>query len=137
MKFDANSVEDKEVSFGPLPEGEYELIIDDAEETTSKAGNEMLKVTMTVVDKNRKVWDYFVFSNDVGKQRLKSLCNALEMPEGFEHESDLVDKVVPAKLKVDGDNNRVAWYITDDGSNKKVTKAAKEARVELDDSLPF
>lgn len=47
--------------FTPIPPGEYRVRIEAAEETTSKAGNEMIKLTLAVSGMNSKLWYYLVF----------------------------------------------------------------------------
>lgn len=49
--------------FTPIPPGEYRVRIEAAEETTSKAGNEMIKLTLAVSGMNSKLWYYLVFPN--------------------------------------------------------------------------
>ena len=47
--------------FMPIPPGDYRVRIEEAEETVSKAGNEMFKLTLSVSGKKNKLWFYIVF----------------------------------------------------------------------------
>ena len=47
--------------FAPIPPGDYRVRIEEAEETTSHAGNEMFKLTLSVSGKKNKLWFYVVF----------------------------------------------------------------------------
>jgi hypothetical protein len=51
--------------FEPLPEGRYNLVVENAELTTASTGNEMIKTTFHVTDGifiNRKLWSNFVLT---------------------------------------------------------------------------
>lgn len=49
--------------FTPIPPGDYRVRIEEAEETMSQAGNEMIKLTLSVSGRNNKLWYYLVFPN--------------------------------------------------------------------------
>ena len=50
--------------FSPLPPGDYRVRIEEAEETQSKSGNDMIKVTLSVSGKSNKLWHYIVFPRE-------------------------------------------------------------------------
>ena len=51
--------------FSPLPPGDYRVRIEEAEETQSKSGNDMIKVTLSVSGKSNKLWHYIVFPRQI------------------------------------------------------------------------
>lgn len=73
--------------FGVMPEGVYELIVNQSEVKVPSSGKgEMLSLEMEVLDgefKGRKVWENFTLKNDnekavqIGRGKLSSLCRAL------------------------------------------------------------
>lgn len=73
--------------FEPIAEGTYEAIITEAKIDKSSAGNDMIKVTLTIRDDvqqqfaKRKLWDYLVYS-DKAKWKLQQVAKALKIPEG-------------------------------------------------------
>ena len=52
----------KAESFGIIPEGDHRVRIRDAEETKSKAGNDMIKLTLDVSGHKGALWYYIVFN---------------------------------------------------------------------------
>ena len=63
--------------FSPLPPGDYRVRIEEAEETQSKSGNDMIKVTLSVSGKSNKLWHYIVFprENDMNYTKRKQMTN--------------------------------------------------------------
>ena len=63
--------------FSPLPPGDYRVRIEEAEETQSKSGNDMIKVTLSVSGKSNKLWHYIVFprENDMNYIKRKQMTN--------------------------------------------------------------
>ena len=63
--------------FTPIPPGDYRVRIEGAEETRSKAGNEMFKLTFSVSGKKNKLWFYIVFPypEDVNYPKKKQMTN--------------------------------------------------------------
>jgi hypothetical protein len=62
MRFQAKS--DEEL-LNLLPEGEYDFFVKQAEDTVSKKGNEMIKLTLGILDSNNKehmLFDYLLES---------------------------------------------------------------------------
>lgn len=120
--FDANAPTEGATSndYTPFPAGTYTLIIDECQETQSKAGNDMLRVAMTVSGgehDGRKVWDYIV--PDAAAflvQKLKNLSlsaglvtlTSADQLEGCTVRAKI--KVEPAKGDYDA-SNKVQDYI--------------------------
>ena len=110
--------EDAEWSEGgdwsPLPEGDYNLKIENVEECTSKANNIYQKWTFEVAEGHgtgRKIWHNIVISGSdqavgYGKSRLKAIAeitgvnvNSLDA-ENSEDVAPLLGKIVGARLKI-------------------------------------
>lgn len=60
-----------------VPDGEYDLVIEDANEKTSKAGSEMVEVRIAIQDgdypNSAAVWEYLVFPKEDDEERTKRL----------------------------------------------------------------
>ncbi len=67
MSYSFNPLSDEELdSFSLLPEGEYSFLVAKSTRKTSKSGNAMAELVLTLWDVNGKpvsVFDYLVFSN--------------------------------------------------------------------------
>ena len=107
----------------PFPAGDYTLAAALYEETTSKAGNEMIKIEFNVVGPThagRKVWDYFVLNQQVGLSRLKSFVGATGQDASQVLNTDMLrsamGKQFTASIKVEAgsgqysDSNKIATY---------------------------
>jgi len=94
--------------------GEYEFIVHEAEEQLSKAGNEMIKLTLRIQPQNTTVFDYLVFS-EKNAWKIDSFLASLggEIAEGKE-----ID-VQPAMLK--GRSGR-AQFTTEEYEGRKSNK---------------
>ena len=89
----------------PLPAGRYDVIVDNAELTPTKAGDgQMVKMTMTVqgpTHKGRKVWDRLNIENpnpkavEIAQRRLAQIAKAL----GKQGIGD-TDELIGVKLNV-------------------------------------
>lgn len=66
--------------FEPIPAGDYTLEIEEVKEQVSKAGNQMLNITFSVIDegeyKGKKIFEYYVLT-EKALWRLKELFIAL------------------------------------------------------------
>lgn len=70
----------------PLPEGDYRCRVMDVEESTTRNGDEMWRLTLEVAGgthAGRRVFDNLVFS-DRALPRLKLFCSALGLPASGE-----------------------------------------------------
>ena len=72
-------------SFAPIPVGDHRVRIRDAEETKSKNGNDMIKMTLDVSGHSGSLWYYLVFMPDnpqMVNQRLGSIFNSFGITPG-------------------------------------------------------
>ena len=68
--------------FTPLPDGVYKVRVGGAEESLSQAGNEMITLTLDVIDgefTGRKIWDRLVFTPNM-MWKIKHVCEELGLP---------------------------------------------------------
>tara|TARA_B100001113_G_scaffold353635_1_gene358863 strand:+ start:1703 stop:2125 length:423 start_codon:yes stop_codon:yes gene_type:complete len=85
--------------FDALPEGRYNLTVENAEVTTASTGTEMIKVTFVVNDekfKNRKLWHNFAMT----QKSLIYLYNFLKAGGSSLLDEDDVDTPVIAKSMI-------------------------------------
>ena len=151
MKFTAKT--DKEIAEEKLlPEGEYGFEISGGEDTTSKAGNDMIKLTVRVFKDDGKfllVDDYLLESM---MYKIKHACDACGLQEQYESGnlfgSDFIGKTGMLKLKIQRDttgnypdrNSIVDYIVPKDGEESvkpKGSNAAAEAGDGLEDEIPF
>ena len=135
--FDPEKVEEK--NYICLPKGEYEVRIDDVVQKQSKAGNDMLELSLTAfTDEGQKVrmFDYIV--NPSGLWKLKTICNNVGIAfDGTLEEQLLVGKTLKAKVELRpasekyAERNQVSAYIE--------TPVEKSGTVPQpgDDDIPF
>jgi hypothetical protein len=91
-----------EQSFKPIPVGEHRVRIAQAEESTSQAGNQMIKLTLEVSGHNSKIWHNVVFMPDkqqLTNQKLGELFNSFEIQPGNFNLASWIGKVGAAKVK--------------------------------------
>jgi len=136
----------KENDFKILPAGIFEAEIIEVEDKISKAGNEMLVLTLNAFgEKGEKVRVYDYVVNPSGLWKLKSICRCLNLEfSGTLDEQLLVGKRFKVKLKVkpEGDypaKNEVEHYeegvSTTNPSQQKTTSA--DSSKPKDDDIPF
>lgn len=128
-----------------IPDGEYDAEIAEAEETTSKKGNDMLKLTVRVWAGGggpRVIFDYIVVPSSLYK--LKQIAAATGQMPAFEA-GELGAKGVQGKslrvsLKTEKDKsgafpdkNAVARYLPQEAGAQPHTKAQPAD----DDGIPF
>jgi hypothetical protein len=83
---EAGSTQEKK-PFEPIAEGVYEAVISEVKVEKSSAGNDMIKMTVTIRDDvnqnfaKRKLWDYVVDS-EKAKWKSQQIAKALAIPEG-------------------------------------------------------
>lgn len=115
---DLSDAEDTSNDFKPLPPGTYTVIVDKIEQKKSQAGNNMLAITMSVVDSKRKLFDNILLDHSnpevvkIGRGRAKSLFMAgFGKPTGnfIELQGKLVDCRVGLD-KRDATKNQVQSY---------------------------
>jgi len=71
--------------FGPpLPRGRYKFIVEDANDTISSGGNDMIALVLTVTEgeyEGRKVWENLVFGSDKALWRIKQFLQAVGLDD--------------------------------------------------------
>ena len=115
MRFTPTSEED---AAGCLPKGEYDAVVSTAVETTSKAGNDMIAIELTVYGQggrtvNVKDW---LLSN--GQRKLQGFCKSAGLWDIYQAgeltAAGCLNRNVTVSLKIeDGDygpQNKVAYY---------------------------
>jgi hypothetical protein len=143
MKFRPQTEEEASASTRKvLPAGIYDAEVLLAEETRSKAGNDMLKIKLAVYRPNggqELVWDYITDTS----YRLGQLMTACGLSDQYQkgevHPDELEGKSFKVTLKVDpargeySARNSVGRYGT---ATPKPTTSA-EASTEAEDDIPF
>jgi hypothetical protein len=87
--------------FTVLPEGDYDVIISEVEKKQSSAGNDMLKLTLTIRTDiaqdghKRKIWDYLV-DTEKAKFKFQQVAKGLDFAEGAKY--DTIDEFAEAIL---------------------------------------
>lgn len=141
--FDMRSVEaPKKGSYEPIPEGDYPLLITDAEVKDTKAGTgQYLNVTMEITAgdfKGRKLWHLFNIANPnpeavrIAKEQMKAMMLASGLPEDkcvVKDVGDFCGMSFMARVKVDGDKNKIHYFIQNLAPEQqaKVKQEAKKA----------
>lgn len=121
--FDSNDY--TEQSFKPIPVGDYRVRIASAEEQTSNAGNQMIKLVLDVSGYNSTIWHWVVFMPDkkeLTNQKLGELWNSFGIQQGNFNLQSWVGKVGAAKVKHEdrnGETNaKIAYFISKDRQDK-------------------
>lgn len=139
--------------FAPLEPGEYLAYVENAEETTSNGGNDMLKLTVKTVGNeegnNRTLFHYLVFGYDHSLEAAKRLMTALKQDVNGMTQIEAVPLIgQPCKIQVKHDTyegklqHKIHYFhdsITEDEEARivgKITKGDFTAK-ELDDLPPF
>ncbi len=121
--YNANDYE--EVTFKPIPEGDYRVRIASAEEQISSAGNQMIKLVLEVSGHNSTIWHFLVFMKDNQKmtnQRLGQMWNSFGIPMGNFNLSTWIGKVGAARIRHENHNGditaKIAFFINKDRQSK-------------------
>lgn len=122
--FEARDYEEQ--SFKPIPVGEHRVRIASAEEqTSSKSGNQMIKLVLDVSGYNATIWHWIVFMPDNQKltnQKLGELFNSFGIQPGNLNIASWIGKVGAAKVKheqYEGETNaKIAYFIAKDRQDK-------------------
>jgi hypothetical protein len=105
-----------EQSFELIPVGEHRVRIAQAEESTSLAGNQMIKLTLEVSGHNGKLFHNLVFLTDrpdITNQKLGELFNSFEIQPGNFNLASWIGKVGAAKVKhevYNNENQAKVWF---------------------------
>lgn len=149
MKFTPKS--EKEIQTASLfPAGTYEGEIAFAEDAVSTAGNDMIRLTVMVIDgsgKSRMVKDYLVEAISYKLRHIAEACGVLDKYEaGNLMADDLQGHGVKVRLAIDDKNkdfppkNVIQDYLVEGGSKSQRAKAAEvnaDAAKGMDDHIPF
>jgi len=142
--FDADQVEEPTVTSGPLPAGNYPVIITGAKmkDTKAKDGS-YLEVELTVSEgpgERRKLWPKFNLDNksekavQIARAELASLCRAIGLTKPTAPE-DLIDAPLVVKVIVKGEQNEVKGYMAQ-GVAAPATKAKAAPTPKEEAKLP-
>ena len=148
MKFDPNAATESTGGFAVWPPGEYDFEVSEAEDTTSKAGNDMIKLKLFVYDRegNRLVvFDYLVSS---AAWKIKAFAEAAGMLSDFDAgELDaalMIGRTGRARIgleKQEGfdERNKVLAYVKKPAASTApvLRRASVPAGAGLDDEIPF
>jgi hypothetical protein len=114
-----------EKNFKPIPVGDHRVRIAEAEEQTSNAGNQMIKLVLNVSGYSTTIWHYVVFMPDrkeLTNQKLGELWNSFGIQQGNFNLQSWIGKVGAAKVKHeerDGETSaKIAYFINKDRQNK-------------------
>ena len=105
-----------------VPPGQYRVRIEDAEETESKTGKPMVKLTLKVSGYNGHIWNYVVLDSTSPEavartdDRLGRIYDSFRIPIGSMNLEDWKGKVGAAEIKNEPDNKGtqravVSWFI--------------------------
>ena len=145
--FDSNDYTEK--NFKPIPVGDHRVRIAAAEEQTSNAGNQMIKLVLDVSGYSSTIWHYIVFMPDkkeLTNQKLGELWNSFGISQGNFNLSSWVGKVGAAKVKHEDHNGepsaKIAYFINKDRQDKlpawqESNNSGSSGFVPVDEELPF
>lgn len=120
FKASAITIEERQSNFGPLPAGDYEMMIVKSETKPTKAGTgHYLECEMHVLSgehSGRRHWERFNLDNPnhqavkIAQESLARLCNAIGVDEVNDSE-DLHDQPFIAEIGIDkkDDQRNVIW----------------------------
>lgn len=135
--FNVNDYEEQ--TFKPIPVGEHRVRIASAEEqTSSKTGNQMIKLVLDVSGYNSTIWHWIVFMPDNQKltnQKLGELFNSFGIQPGNLNIATWLGKVGAAKVKHEEYNGemspKVAYFINKDRQDKLAAWVEPSNKAEL------
>lgn len=136
LKYTGQEVEQPEYKI--LDAGDYNFVVDDAEERTSKSGNSMIALKLKVGDvpNDRNVYDYLVFDGK-SEWKLGTFLYAIGRHPGVGVEMDIdpndfVGRTGRAKIKIEMYNgnksNKVQDYLFDKNAKQQPPQS---------DTIPF
>ena len=139
LNFKASNVELSERTYGPLPEGDYEMIVTKSDTKPTKAGNgHYLELEMQIVAgpfSGRRHWERLNLDNlsqqtvKIAQEQLARLCMAVGLDE-IQDSEELHDRAFIATLgidKKDATRNMVWDYKPAKGAAPAPAPAAKPA----------
>ena len=141
------STEDYSNNYGAIPNGSYPVMITQYEYKKTKAGGDMLALTVEIIDgthKGRKVWENLnvVNSNEIAQNiahsKLKGYFSAVGSDDSVE-EGDLLRK--PFGIKTKTKVNKEGYENTDIFILDDIPEAGEQASIAAstidDDDIPF
>lgn len=159
ISWNFNADDYKENDFAPIPVGDHRVRIANAEELTSKNGNDMVKLTLDVSGHSGSLWFYLVFMPDnpqMTNQRLGQIFNSFGIPQNDMNCQNWIGKVGGARIKHEQYNGEASAKVNYFLSREKVDKlpawvdapgkasvtgggnyAPKYEEIKTDDDLPF
>lgn len=114
-----------------LPEGDYEITVTAAEETMSKAGAEMIKLTLLEEEKNAVFYDYLILKESSFwkiDQFRRAIGDSVKDGEDIEIDvQEWVGKSAKVHVRVEewvkgdskGKSNKVARWLSKDGTGNE------------------
>jgi hypothetical protein len=133
----------------PFKPGEYDFTIRTAEETTSKAGNDMLKLTLHIFNRDgekRTTFDY-ILSEQSGAWKARHMMESIGMtarydagvidPTEIEGRSGRCKLGVEAATSQYPAKNRVQDYIAAKAGAATKPPVRQPAMADIDDEVPF
>lgn len=139
FKASAIQIEERSTSYGPLPAGDYEMMIVKSETKPTKAGTgHYLELEMHVVSgqhSGRRHWERLNLDNPnaqavkIAQESLARLCNAIGVDEVNDSE-DLHDRIFIAEIGIDkkDDTRNVIWNYKDATELAPTFKSAPAAQ---------
>lgn len=140
---------EKEIAeMGLWPAGVYGFEILEAEETTSKSGNDMIRLSVRLFDDHgnyTNVYDYLLEQMAAKLRHCAEVCGVLTDYENGELSAvSLIGKTGRCKLIVQKDKagqypdrNAIADYVRAKDTNGGSTVPPKARKADLDDEIPF
>ena len=143
----------EERQFDSIPVGDHRVRIASVEMTTSKSGNEMLKIVLDVSGYSAKLFHYIVFLPDNPQMTNRKLTELFDSCGISENEAGnypaWVGRAGAVHTKEDEFGTKVAYFISEDskryhdlpawkdaGNGTKLPNGMKVADMD-DDSIPF
>lgn len=139
-----------EAEFKKIPVGKHRCRIEEAEAQVSKAGNDMIKLTLAISGQNRKVWDYIVFMPDnaeITNKKLTAIFDSFGIEEGNFDFKNWIGKVGACFIKIDeNEYEKVNYYIKKEQQNtlpnwieptSDGTQKSEFSPMNDDEELPF
>lgn len=136
----------EESTFEAIPEGRYRAAIEDVEKTTSKAGNDMLKIKLLVSGtNNRRIWYHIVFLPDrpeITNKMLTAFFDSFGIDRGDFNLTGYVGKVGGIQVRHDDDGRANVQYCLSQSQQRSLPAWDGETVAPLtvgadEDDLPF
>src|SRR5262249_13125259 len=95
-----------------LPEGEYDFLIFDAIDTTSKSGNEMIHLILDIINNNKKyIIHEYLLNNEINIEKIRNICESIGILDKYNSSiieaKDFKDKKGRAKVSIKNDNDYI------------------------------